>query len=167
VIAAGISDARDLRDVVSLILNVGLTPGELLWLEWADVSFDKGLITVRSMTGKPARLLHFGEKVCLMLDARAKRVGSPGFVLGAAPSIVLGRVSRQLRALSEYFCANIVTLVAVQHAFAKRVLDSLSDANFRVPVVDCRYVPPRGGSVRSRRHHLVRQTARPRVENSS
>ena len=161
-IAASMPSALDLRDVVSLILNVGLTPGGD-----SDVNLDKRVITVSSAAGEHMRRVSFGERVCMMLYARLEGTGSSGFVLGATPNAVLCRVSRQLRVLSEHTCTNIVTLVAIQQAFAGRVLESVSDANFTVSPIECRYVPPKSCSVISSRHHLSVRVAQPRLADSS
>lgn len=150
-IASGMPNALDVKDVVALMVNVGLTPGELLGLRFSDINFDRRFITVSSETGEVLRRLSFGEKVFKLLRARCEANRSNGFVLGVAPKVVLCRVSRQLRAISAHFGTNVVTLVAIQHAFAKRLLESLSNARFTVPALDCRYVPPRFCSVLPKR----------------
>jgi integrase len=142
-IAIDMPGGLDFRDVVSLIWNAGLTPGELLGIRWSDVNFDDRIITVSSITGKHIRRIPFGEKVWLMLRARLERANSSDAILGAAPNVVLGRVSRRLRALSADSCDNIVTLIGLRRAFVQRVLDSVCDASFTAPAVDCRYVPLR------------------------
>ncbi len=159
-IASGMPNAIDVRDVVALIVNVGLTPGELLGLRCSDINFDKRFVAVSSITGEVLRRLPFGEKVFRLLRARCEANGAAGFVLGVAPNVVLCRVSRQLRAISAHIGTNIVTLVAIQHAFARRVLDSLSGATFSLPAYDCRYVPPRRCSnIRYKRHCCERMDA--------
>jgi integrase len=145
-IASSMPNALDLRDVMALMLNVGLTPGELLRLRCSDINFDERFITVSSTTGGVLRCLSFGEKVFQLLRVRYEANGSTGFVLGVAPNLVLCRASRQLRCISTHICTNTVTLVAIQHAFARRVFDSLSDAALSVPAFDCRYVPPTSNS---------------------
>ena len=80
-------DGLDFRDVVSLILNVGLTPGELLKLHWSDVNLDERMITVRPTTNEHVRRLSFGEKVSLMLRARLERTGSSASSSGPLPTL--------------------------------------------------------------------------------
>ena len=86
-------------EVVTILLNTGIRPGEFKQLPWTDIDFDGDKITIRS--GNHMRQVPFDSETKKVLQARLSRQQPTAeFVLGARPEAVLSRVQRSLKRLA-------------------------------------------------------------------
>jgi len=121
-------DGDDFRDVVTLILNTGITCGELLHLRWSDVDLTRSFLNITSASKRQLRSLRFGERTGELLRRRFARNPHSDLVLGPDPCRVIGRISRELRRVSADVSDHPITLMGIQHAFAYRLLESFSES---------------------------------------
>lgn len=70
-----------IRDAYLLFLFTGLRKMELLTLKWADVDFDKRLVTIRDTKNKTDFLLPMSKRVYDILNTRQKFKGDSKWVL--------------------------------------------------------------------------------------
>lgn len=92
---------RDLRELIGLISNSGMRPGELARLKWSDVDFVGGFITVKHTKTGVLRNIPLGSSFAFIVRKRHARLHGTEFVLGTEPETLLRRTTKQLRVLSE------------------------------------------------------------------
>ena len=113
----------DLYDVVRVISYTGIRSRELSKLRWADVDIAKSRIAVPSKT-LYKRYVPFGPKTLQVLEARRVRKPASEFVLGESPTGLLGRISRQLRAVAEQAGIGPITLSIIRCTIIERLVSA-------------------------------------------
>jgi integrase len=115
---------RNLTDVVKLVSNTGIRPGELCRVRWADVDPNRRRLLVVDAKGFCGRSVPFGPQTCQMLEVRRERGPKTEYIFGKPH---LPRVSLQLRTVSDRIGLSGVTLHLLRRSFFERL--SLSGAS--------------------------------------
>jgi len=118
---------RDLHDVVAIISNTGLRPGELARLRWQDVDLEHGKIVISQSKLRNSRYVPFGVKTEEILIARRERSPDSEFVLGRFPVRMLARINHQLKIVCEKVGLGNISLIVLRHTFAARWVDCGGD----------------------------------------
>lgn len=92
---------RDLREIIGLICNGGILPGELARLAWRDIDFSRGLFTVGGTKSSAVRAVPLGSTFTLIVRKRRSRIQGTPFVLGPDPRALLRRSVKELKLLSQ------------------------------------------------------------------
>jgi len=109
------SNLHDMLDVVHVLANTGMRPGEFNKLRLRDIDVGKGRAFIASAIGR--RYVPLGPKSQQALVALHERRPEAEFILGAAPQRLLQRVSRQLRKVG----GGQVSFGALRHTFRLRL----------------------------------------------
>jgi integrase len=107
------SRLQDLLDVVHILANTGMRPGELNKLRLRDIDVGKG----RAFIAGVRRYVPLGPKSQQALVALHERRPEAEFILGAAPQRLPQRVSRQLRQVG----GGQISFRALRHTFSLRL----------------------------------------------
>jgi integrase len=106
-------------EVVTIVLNTGVRPGELCQMRWSDVDLEDRHMMVKSSKSGGLRKVPFGLKTLAVLQSRASRQSSEEFVLGASPARVFRKVTIALRRMPTS-AGTHVTFQAIRNTFAAR-----------------------------------------------
>jgi integrase len=115
---------RDLHDVVMIVSNTGIRPGELRDLLWTDVDLQGCKFTVAEKKNARMRSVPLGPQTLQVLQSRRERQPDPAYVLGESPLGLLHRVSVQLRTVCDRLGVRGVSLHVLRHTFAKRLVNA-------------------------------------------
>jgi integrase len=107
--------------MVVIISNTGIRPGELRELRWANVDVHRRMLVIEAAMNPRIRYIPFGQKTLQILEARRDREPEAEYVLGKSPQVLLRRISRQLRTVSESIGVSGVTLRVLRHTFFHRL----------------------------------------------
>jgi integrase len=118
----------DLHDVVVIMSNTGIRPGELRELLWTDVDVKGHRLVVAFMTSASNRSVPFGPKTLQMLQSRHERHPDAEYVLGESPLELLRHVSRQLRTVCDGIGVHGVTLRVLRRTFFERMFSAGASA---------------------------------------
>ncbi len=117
--------ATDLEDVISLVVNTGIRPGELVSLRWTDVNFDQYQIVIDSKKSGHKRQIPLAGELSERLQARKYRLPDTEFVLGARPASILRNVSSELTKLATtHFKDRRITLHALRQMFNTNLVNA-------------------------------------------
>lgn len=115
---------RDLHDVVMIVSNTGIRPGELRDLLWADVDLQGCKLTVAEKKNARMRSVPLGPQTLQVLQSRREREPDATYVLGVSPLGLLRRVSVQLRTDCDRLGLRGVSLHVLRHTFANRLVNA-------------------------------------------
>lgn len=115
-------DLRDLYDLVSIISNTGIRPGELRELRWADIDFRKRQLVVHGTSYR--RYIPFALKTAQILTSRRERKPNTEYILGKSPRCILRRSSHQLRLFAEVIGVDSISPYVFRRTFVIRWLQS-------------------------------------------
>ena len=114
---------QDLREVVIIVANTGISSEELVNFRYADVDIKKRRIKVRSKRAGD-HFIPFAAETLKILEARRNREPKSEYVLGVNARRLLNRVSRQLRALGQTIGIGSVTINSLRQTFGMRLMNS-------------------------------------------
>jgi integrase len=124
-ISAAEPNLRDLHDILTIILNTGIRPGELREFQWADIDSQRRRFVVgKNSKSGYARYVPFGPRTYQMLEARREREPETEYVFGALSRALLARCSHQLRTLSETIGVGHICLSTLRNNFFVRWIKS-------------------------------------------
>jgi integrase len=112
-----ISNAVDLRDVVTLILGTGIRQGELRQLKWSEVDLKAGELNVAG------RRVPLSSDLIASLTERATRVCAE-HVMGRRPEIATMKAFRDLELAANSIGLPRLTLHDLRYTFAARCMAS-------------------------------------------
>jgi integrase len=116
---------RNLHDILMIILNTGIRPGELRELQWADIDSQRRRFVVgKNSKSGYVRYVPFGPRTYQMLEGRREREPETEYVFGTSPRAFLARCSHQLRTLSETIGVEHISLSALRDTFFVRWIQS-------------------------------------------
>jgi integrase/recombinase XerD len=113
------------KDIITIVLNTGLSVGELRDLRWKDVDLEARHMYVSTRGLK--RKVPFGPKTLEVFQARRERQTDSELVLGKSPQSVIRRVTQQIRTLSNNIGKSRFTLASLRHTFVMRWVRHGSD----------------------------------------
>ena len=125
---------RDVHDVVTIMINTGVRPGELQDLLWSNVDIRRSRVLIPNYRNNRCvgRYVPFGAKTLQTLKVLHDREPASEIVFGASAHRRINRVSRQLRVLGRETSIGPISLSGLRHAFITRLMtcggsvDSLS-----------------------------------------
>ena len=120
---------QPLRDVLTIILDSGMRPGEVFRMRWEDISWDRGTIFIpRGKTPRSRRYLPMSDRVKTALSLRRKDQ-SEGWVFPSDSET--GHVTTVAKAFEETRTAaklpREIKLYSARHTFATKVLGASGD----------------------------------------
>jgi integrase len=130
----------NLTDVVKLISNTGIRPGELCRVRWTDVDVNRRRLLVVDAEGFCGRSVPLGPKTCQMLEVRREREPEAEYIFRKSRPAFLPRVSQQLRTVSDRIGFSGITLHLLRRSFFERL--SLSGASRESFVIFGRWRSP-------------------------
>ncbi len=80
--ANGDPTTRDVRDVITTVVNTGLRSNELRDLRWADIDLKERRLFVNTWKTRTMRMVPFGPSILKLLQGRRKRDPHSDYVLG-------------------------------------------------------------------------------------
>lgn len=120
---------QPLRDVLMIILDSGMRPGEVFRMRWEDIAWDRGMIFIpRGKTLRSRRFIPMSERVTEALNAR--RYGqTEGWVFPS--DSVDGHLTTVAKAFEEARKAaglsKSIVLYSARHTFATKVMGATGD----------------------------------------
>ncbi len=120
---------QPLKDVLTIILDTGMRPGEVFQMRWEDIAWDRGMIFIpRGKTPRSRRFIPMSDRVNQALEARRKDQ-TEGWVF---PS---GSKSGHLQTVAKAFervraAAKLpkeLVLYCARHTFATQVMGATGD----------------------------------------
>jgi integrase len=114
---------QPLRDVLTLILDTGMRPGEVFQMRWEDIAWDRGMIFIpRGKTTRSRRFVPMSDRVTKALHVRRKDK-TEGWVF---PSDSLcGHITTVAR--EDAKLPKEMVLYCARHAFATKVMGATGD----------------------------------------
>jgi integrase len=91
---------QDLHDILRVLLNTGIRPGELKRLRWVDLDAAENLVLIRAQKAESDRSVFCDPATFSILSSRRKRYSDSEFVLGSNPELVFRRAMQHLRTVS-------------------------------------------------------------------
>jgi integrase len=120
---------QPLRDVLTLILDTGMRPGEVFQMRWEDIAWDRGMIFIpRGKTARSRRFVPMSDRVTKVLHVRRKDK-TEGWVFPS--DSVCGHITTVARAFAkareEAKLPKEMVLYCARHAFATKVMGATGD----------------------------------------
>jgi integrase len=120
---------QPLRDVLAIILDSGMRPGEVFQMRWEDISMDRGMIFIpRGKTPRSRRFIPMSDRVTQALDAR-RNGQTEGWVF-PSDSVTghIGTVAKAFEQARELAgVSKEIVLYSARHTFATKVLGASGD----------------------------------------
>lgn len=120
---------QPLRDVLTLILDSGMRPGEVFQMRWEDIAWDRGVIFIpRGKTPRSRRFIPMSDRVTNALDARRNGQtegwvfpsdSKPGHLTTVAKAFEKARESAGV--------SKEIVLYSARHTFATKVMGATGD----------------------------------------
>lgn len=115
---------QPLHDVLTLILDSGMRPGEVFQMRWEDIAWDRGMIFIpRGKTKLSRRYIPMSERVTKALHIRRKSA-TEGWVFPS--DSVTGHVTTVAKAFEEARAAaglsKEIVLYSARHTFATKIM---------------------------------------------
>jgi len=120
---------QPLRDVLIIILDSGMRPGEVFRMRWEDIAWDRGMIFIpRGKTPRSRRFIPMSDRVTEALHAR--RDGqTEGWVFPSDSAdghlITVAKAFEEARAAAKL--SKEIKLYSARHTFATKVMGATGD----------------------------------------
>ena len=120
---------QPLRDVLSIILDTGMRPGEVFQMRWEDISWERGMIFIpRGKTPRSRRYIPMSERAIDALSARRMNQTEGWVFPSDSATGHIGTVAKafeEARALARV--SKEIVLYSARHTFATKVLRESGD----------------------------------------
>ena len=121
--------AQPLHDVLTLILDSGMRPGEVFQMRWEDIAWDRGMIFIpRGKTRRSRRHIPMSERVAKTLHQR-RNGQTEGWVFGSDSRCghitTVAKAFEQAREAAEL--PKEIVLYSARHTFATKVMGATGD----------------------------------------
>jgi integrase len=121
---------QPLHDVLTIMLDTGMRPGEVFRMRWEDIAWDRGMIFIpRGKTPRSRRFVPMSDRVTRALEARRKTPhtegwifpsdSEPGHLTTVAKAFEEARTSAKL--------SKEIKLYSARHTFATKVMGATGD----------------------------------------
>lgn len=120
---------QPLRDVLTLILDSGMRPGEVFQMRWEDIAWDRGMIFIpRGKTKRSRRFIPMSERVTKALHLR-RNDQTEGWVFASDSNC--GHITTVAKAFEQAREAaglsKETVLYCARHTFATKVMGATGD----------------------------------------
>jgi integrase len=120
---------QPLHDVLTLILDSGMRPGEVFQMRWEDIAWDRGMIFIpRGKTKRSRRHIPMSERVTKTLHLR-RNGQTEGWVF--ASDSLCGHITTVAKAFEQARAAaglpKEIVLYCARHTFATKVMGATGD----------------------------------------
>ena len=120
---------QPLRDILTIILDSGMRPGEVFQMRWEDIAWDRGMIFIpRGKTPRSRRYIPMSDRVTMALHARRNGQtegwifpsdSKPGHLTTVAKAFEKARESAGV--------SKEIVLYSARHTFATKVMGATGD----------------------------------------
>jgi len=121
--------SQPLRDVLTIMLDSGMRPGEVFRMRWEDIGWDRGMIFIpRGKTPRSRRFLPMSDRVQKALSVRRKDQ-SEGWVFpsDSKPGHITTVAKAFEDARTEAKLSKEIKLYSARHTFATKVMGETGD----------------------------------------
>ena len=120
---------QPLRDILTLILDTGMRPGEVFRMRWEDIAWDSGMIFIpRGKTQRSRRFIPMSDRVTTALHAlRNGQMEGWVFPSDSKPGHIttVAKAFEEARTLSGV--SKAIVLYSARHTFATKVMGATGD----------------------------------------
>lgn len=121
--------SQPLRDILTLILDSGMRPGEVFPMRWEDIAWDRGVIFIpRGKTPRSRRYVPMSDRVTMALHARRKgQVEGWVFPSDSKPGHITTVAKAFEKARESAGVSKEIVLYSARHTFATKVMGATGD----------------------------------------
>jgi integrase len=123
------ASSQPLRDVLTIILDSGMRPGEVFQMRWEDIAWDRGVIFIpRGKTPRSRRFIPMSDRVTVALHLR-RNGQTEGWVFpsDSKPGHLTTVAKAFEKARDEAGTSKEIVLYSARHTFATKVMGATGD----------------------------------------